>query len=204
MNTVLMSAAQRTLNHYVQESTVAVKLLESLEGQSLAIEVVGLGVTLVLNAEANGLVLTGAAGEPATATVSGSPGMLLGLLRDSSSSGVRASGVVVTGDAQTAEAFSDLLRLARPDLEERLSCLVGDLLAHELAETGRQVSAWGRRAFTTVSRSTSEYLQEESRQLPPRLEAEAFFREVEQLRDDVDRIVQRVDRFLEASFGGSV
>ncbi|GIT15266.1 MAG: hypothetical protein CM1200mP36_10220 [Gammaproteobacteria bacterium] len=35
--------------------------------------------------------------------------------------------------------------------------------------------------------NTSEFLQEEIRQLPPRLEVERFNREVDRLREDADR-----------------
>ena len=49
--------------------------------------------------------------------------------------------------------------------------------------------------------NTSEFLQEEIRQLPPRLEVERFNREVERLREDADRVAQRVDRLLGAISG---
>ena len=72
--------------------------------------------------------------------------------------------------------------------------MIGDIPAHELAGAARRTDAWTRRAGSALSMNASEFLQEEARQLPPRVEVDAFGRDVERLRDDVERAAQRLAR----------
>jgi ubiquinone biosynthesis protein UbiJ len=70
--------------------------------------------------------------------------------------------------------------------------MIGDVAAHEAGEFARRLGAWGRDAAETLGRNLSEYLQEESRALPTRYEADAFRDGVEKLRDDVARMDARL------------
>ena len=59
-----------------------------------------------------------------------------------------------------------------------------------------------KQAFTALGMNTTEYLQEESRQLPTRIEVERFFAEIEQLRDDTERVAVRIGRDITAADRG--
>ena len=202
---------ESVVNRCIRESSRAGELVDSLDGKSLAIVVRGLGFRLCLQSlktrlavsvelAASGGAATATANDSATdsssatATVEGSPLALLGLLRSAGPEAFRESGVRLSGDAQTAETFAELLGHARPDLEEELSKLIGDIAAHEVAGAARRTDDWARQAGSALTMNTSEYLQEEARQLPPRVEVNAFGRNVECLRDDVERAAQRLAR----------
>lgn len=188
---------ESVLNRCIRDSSRAGQLLESLDGRRLAVRVQGLGIELRLDAARTCLAVSVAAASadsPATACVEGTPLALLGLLHHSGAEGFRASGVRLAGDAPTAEAFAEMLRHARPDIEEALAGMMGDIAAHEIAATARRTDAWTRRAGSATVMNVSEFLQEEARQLPPRVEVDAFSRDVERLRDDVERAAQRLDR----------
>jgi ubiquinone biosynthesis protein UbiJ len=100
--------------------------------------------------------------------------------------------VHIEGDAEVAQAFSELLKHARPDLEEELSRVVGDVAAHQIGNIARSALAFGRRASDTFARNVAEYLQEEGRDLPTRIEADEFIAGVDAIRDDVDRLEARL------------
>ena len=202
---------ESVLNRCIGESSRAGELLESLDGRSLAIVVRGLGFRLRLQSlktrlavsvesASSGAAATAAAdssaadSSSATATVEGTPPVLLGLLGNAGAEGFRESGAELSGDVATAEAFAELLHHARPDLEEELSGLIGDIAAHEVAGAARRTDSWAREAGSALTMNTSEFLQEEARQLPPRVEVNAFGRDVECLRDDVERAAQRLAR----------
>ncbi len=185
------------VNRCIRESTRAEELLEDLDGRSLAIVVQGLGIRLRLGASKTHLAVSASSARSensATATVNGTPLALLGLLRRAGPEAFRESGVSLSGDAQTAEAFAELLGHARPDLEDELSRWIGDIAAHEVAGVARRTDDWARQAGSALTMNTSEFLQEEARQLPPRVEVNAFGRDVEHLRDDVERAAQRLAR----------
>jgi ubiquinone biosynthesis protein UbiJ len=175
--------------------------LESLVGKSLAIELAGPGITIVLVACADELRVEGASEQVATATVHGTPLALLASLKGDSLSGFRSAGLSLRGDAEVAEEFSELLRLARPDLEEQLSHITGDVIAHQAGVFARDLGSWGARAITASRMNLSEYLQEESRQLPARAEVEGFYADVDALRDAAERVAARVERQLNTSDG---
>ena len=104
----------------------------------------------------------------------------------------------LNGEIHVAEEFGELLRLARPDLEEELSHWIGDIAAHEIGRAARGIARWSLRAGHAVETDVAEYLQEESRALPAPIQARRFYSDVDRLRDDVDRAAQRVDRLVGA------
>ena len=189
---------EQILNGHVQESTAALDLLSSLHGKSLGVEVRGPGVTIVVSAENEKLRLEFAKDSSATATVSGTPLALLASLRGDALSGFKDSGIAISGDAEAAEDFATLLRLARPDLEEQLSHLAGDIVAHRIGSAVRNARDWSKQAVSALGMNTTEYLQEESRQLPTRVEVDGFFAEIERLRDAAERVAARVDQRIAA------
>jgi len=93
-----------------------------------------------------------------------------------------------------AQSFEQLLRHARPDLEEELARLVGDTPAHYAASAARAGLAYGRSALQALARNVGEYLNHESRDLVPGPELEAFAVDVERIRDDVERAAARLAR----------
>jgi ubiquinone biosynthesis protein UbiJ len=66
--------------------------------------------------------------------------------------------------------------------------------AHALGRAARGAADWLRRAGEALRMNAAEFLQEESRALPAALEAQAFYADVERLRDDVERAAVRLAR----------
>ncbi len=107
---------------------------------------------------------------------------------------MRNGSIELTGNVETAQAFQQLMTYGRPDLEEELSGIIGDVAAHGIGDVARNVGRWGRDAKSIMEQNITEYLQEESRALPSRYEVESFRRKVDTLRDDVDRLAARIQR----------
>ena len=70
--------------------------------------------------------------------------------------------------------------------------VTGDVAAHYLAGFARDALAFGRRAGDTLARNAAEYLTEESRDLPVRIEVEEFLADVDRLRESVDRLEAQI------------
>jgi ubiquinone biosynthesis accessory factor UbiJ len=181
------------LNRCIGESTAARELLARLQGTSFAVHVEGLSVTGVLHSDGERLRLDSDA-TAATATLSATPFDLLRLLRADGVSGVKRTRAALSGDLDVAERYARMLKLARPDLEEEVAKWLGDVSAHALGEVVRELGAWLGRAGAALRMNTAEYLQEESRAMPAPLEAQAFYGDVERLRDDVERLAARLQR----------
>jgi ubiquinone biosynthesis accessory factor UbiJ len=188
-----LSFIERELNRLVGESTAARELLEQLDGTTFAVHLEGLGVTGVLHAESEHLRV-GTDGAGATAALRATPLDLLRLARSEGVGGMQRTRASFSGDLEVAERYSRLLKLARPDLEDELAKWVGDIAAHTLGEAARGAGEWLARAASALSMNTAEYLQEESGTVPAPLEAQAFYADVERLRDGVERAAARLAR----------
>jgi len=58
----------------------------------------------------------------------------------------------------------------------------------------RKGTDYTQNRFTTLQNNTSEYLQEEARYLPTKYEINHFLNNVDTLRNDTERLTQRIAR----------
>jgi ubiquinone biosynthesis protein UbiJ len=187
----------KVLNRNIQESTPARELCAQLSGTVVAVRVrdTALAAYFVVSDEVL-QVVTETSAEPDVIII----GSLITLARMAGASGeaaVRDGSLDLSGDAELAAQFQQLLSFAKPDIEEELSGVVGDVAAHRLGEFARGLGRWGREARSTMGANIREYLQEESRDVPSRYEVERFSGSVSTLRDDVDRLEARLKRLQE-------
>jgi ubiquinone biosynthesis accessory factor UbiJ len=106
--------------------------------------------------------------------------------------------VRVEGDAAFANAVLFLFRNLRWDIEEDLSRVVGDVAAHRVAGAARGFAAWQREAGVRLGQNVAEYLKDEAELLMHPHELETFGRQVDALRDAVERLEKRVQRLTAA------
>ena len=192
MNSELLRPLERALNRQIAASGRARALLADLDGRSMELRFAATPFRIRLAATADALSVRPAADEPADAVIEGTPLSFLRLATGEAMQSIRAGGMDVRGDAEIAEGFRRLLDAARPDLEEELSRVTGDVAAHYLARFARDALDFGRRAGDAFARNLGEYLTEESRDLPVRLEVEEFLAGVDRLREAVDRLETRI------------
>ena len=182
------------LNRNIRETTPARELCAKLDGTVVAIRVRDTALTGWFLVREDELELTtDYDGEPDVA-ISGSLITLARLAGNAGLDAIRKGELEISGDAHSAERFQRLLALAKPDLEEEFSNVVGDAAAHRVGEIVRGIGHWGREARETMGANIREYLQEESRDAPSRYEVDRFADDVGTLRDDVERLAERIER----------
>ena len=181
------------LNRNIQDSTPARELCTELSGTVVAVRVrdTALAAYFIIDDALD--VVTSSPKDP-DVVITGSILTLAKMAGQSGEVAIRDGSLDLTGDAETAGQFQQLLSLAKLDMEEELSGVVGDVAAHRLGELARGVGRWGRSARSTMGANIREYLQEESRDAPSRDEVDRFSAAVNTLRDDVDRIEARLNR----------
>jgi len=180
------------LNRRIAVSARARGLLAGLAGRSMELRFPPTPMRVRVAATSDALSIRTAEDEPADATLEGTPLAFLRLAADASTTSIRAGGLDLRGDAEVAEGFRRLLEAARPDIEEELSRFTGDAAAHYLARFARETANFGRRAGDAFARNVSEYLSEESRDVPARIEVEEFLDGVDRFREAVDRLEARL------------
>jgi ubiquinone biosynthesis accessory factor UbiJ len=102
--------------------------------------------------------------------------------------------IQMAGDEALADTFRVLLLELRWDVEEDLSKFIGDVAAHRIVQTGRDAAAWQRDAAERVARNFTEYWTEEQPLIARRADFDAFARDVEALRAQLDALEARLAR----------
>jgi ubiquinone biosynthesis protein UbiJ len=188
---MLTTTLEKVLNRGLPRSPRARQLCADLAGRSVAIVAPDI---LRLRVSSNGQTLVVTRDDaPANATLRGGTLSLLALASDSAQSVIQRGDVAISGDSDVAQGFRELARLLRPDLEEELSLLIGDVPAHQLGRLARLAAAWSERAAHTTLRNLAEYLGHERGDLVSRNEGEQFLRGVDALRESVDRLQARLE-----------
>lgn len=191
---IVLRPLANLLNRTIAESTPAREAAQQLDGKVIAIRVRDTALAMFFSIADESLLLSSDGPEEPDLVITGSLLSLLALLRPDGSDAIRGGTVDLSGNAEVARLFQSLLRFAKPDLEEELSSLVGDIAAHRIGEVARGVTRWAGDARRTMGGNISEYLQEESRDVPSRYEVERFSEAVNQMRDDVERAAARLNR----------
>jgi ubiquinone biosynthesis protein UbiJ len=193
---MLTQSIENLLNRNLPRSPRAQELCVLLKGKAVRVRAQGLGWQLDIESLGSSLRLTKSAEAPREpdAAIAGSLMNLAALAGPNPEQVIQRGDVTIRGDAELAQKFRELATLLRPDVEEELSRLIGDSAAHHALRLVRMVSDFGRRAVHTGTRNVAEYLAHERGDLVPRAEAEDFYRGVERLREDLDRLEARAQQ----------
>ena len=104
----------------------------------------------------------------------------------------------IDGDVELANRLRTIFTKVDIDWEEVASKYVGDSLAYQLCIVARRTKSYKQRSFENFRLDVSEYLQEESRIVPTRVEIERFLNDVDTLDADIDRLEARLRRLGKA------
>jgi ubiquinone biosynthesis protein UbiJ len=180
---------ERALNHLLSGEPWAREALMPFAGQVVEIRPPVLP-PLRLAIREDGLLQRATDGEPA---------LVITLKSDAPAALIRGKehflhAVEVSGNARLADAVMLLARNLRWDFEEDLSRVVGDIAAHRLAGAARDFAAWQADAARRIAESLSDYFTAESGLLASRTDLDSFAAAAAKLRDDLERLEQRVRR----------
>lgn len=145
--------------------------------------------TLRLRILAGGTVEAGSAEAGLTMTLK--PELLVALARGEEHA---LRSVDVQGNAALAAEILVLARHLRWDVEEELSRVLGDVVAHRLAGAARAFAAWHLDAAQRVTGALVDYATEEKKVLVRRAEFEALAEPLARLRDAIARLDKRLER----------
>ncbi|MCG3722334.1 ubiquinone biosynthesis accessory factor UbiJ [Vibrio cincinnatiensis] len=110
---------------------------------------------------------------------------------------IKQDRLMVQGDIQLAQKFAQLIQDCQPDLEEWLSRVTGDVVAHTVVQGAKKM---GRLVNDCVNRQQHHWAQiltEEWRIAPPPLEVAYFCDQVDDVTSQAARVEARLNRLLE-------
>lgn len=201
LSVAALASMEQALNAALALDPKTGERLGRLEDKVVAIEIRGTGLRLFLQPRDGGLRLMGHYDGEVDTTLLGAPFAMLRMGTGRTGEGMFKGGVEIDGDVELGTQFQRLFEKLDIDWEEHISRLTGDIVAHQLGNTVRNLLAWGERSADHLGEDIADYLQEERDVLPLDWEAKEFIDDVDTLRSDVDRLearVKRLQRMLES------
>ena len=108
--------------------------------------------------------------------------------------------VTLSGDMALATRLQQVAARIDVDVEEAIARRIGDIPAHELLRALRGIRVWAQDTGSSLLADVSEFLRHESAMTPLGEEVERFAQQVDDLRDDVERLDARVIRLERRQF----
>jgi ubiquinone biosynthesis accessory factor UbiJ len=170
----------------------APRLLAKLDGQVLEVRLSGPELSFFLLGQNGDLALAATSERDPNATLKATPGTFAALLL---SGGEASAGTLeLTGDALAARAFEQFFKALKPDWDEPVTQLFGDVAGVQIATGLRGMAGWLKERATGLRGDVANYFKHESRDVVSASEFEAHREAVEDLRDDLDRFEARLKR----------
>ena len=114
--------------------------------------------------------------------------------RDDDEAAVPVGRMRIEGDAELARRLQRLAERFDPDWQQPFSAVFGDVLGVQIANGVAAALRQARVGGQKLAETAAEYLTEESRDVVPRAELDAFHDDVDTLRDDAERLAARIAR----------
>jgi ubiquinone biosynthesis protein UbiJ len=189
---IALSPLNKLINTALQLDPENLEKLVPLSGKVLAIEWTSLNTTLFTYVQTEGIRLSFKySGEPDTTLTSSTPLAFVRLLTQPEIKGP-TSEISIQGDPHFAQDMQAILTNLNIDWEEQISKFVGDGAGFHISKVAQKLQSWLGDTRQNMQANTTEFLQQETAQLPPRAAVEDFLREVDDLRNDVERASVRV------------
>lgn len=100
----------------------------------------------------------------------------------------------IEGDAELARRLQQLAQRFDPDWQQPFVRVFGEVLGVQVAKAVAAGLKQAQVAGRNLAETAAEYVTEESRDVVPRAELDAFHDDVDALRDDVERIAAKIAR----------
>ena len=184
---------EKLLNRILQQDEAMLSAIGELTGKVIAIEIIGLNHVIYLQFYAAGITIRKECAGKVDVTIKGRPVTLLVMLftREENTT---PRDMEIIGDAGLAQRFQSIMKNMEIDWEEYLSHWMGDTLAHKLGNLFRDVREYVKETKNTIGMDISEYLRYEKEILTDQSEVDEFIAAVDFIRNDVERLRQRITR----------
>lgn len=100
----------------------------------------------------------------------------------------------IEGDAELARRLQQLAHNFDPDWHRPFTRLFGEIAGVQIAKAIAGALKHAQVAGRNLAETAAEYVTEESRDVVPRAELDAFHDDVDALRDDVERVAAKIAR----------
>jgi len=194
---LITASIETVLNRLIQDDPGLVRQLARLKGKVVQLQVKDVAQTFTFIFSQQVDVLADYAGEP-DCYLSLSLAILPQLKEQPNITQlIKQDRLVLEGDMQLAQQFAQLLTDSRPDIEEWLSRLTGDVVAHSVVSGIKSCSHSLQSSFEKHQSHLAQIITEEWKLAPGPLEVAHFCDQVEELSEQLSRVEARFNVLAE-------
>lgn len=195
VHTAGISALELALNQALALDPMIHSRLADLHGQVFRLRCTSPELDVFMLPQANSMRLLGYWDGDVTTTVTGSASDFADLAAAQDPTAELINGnIELIGESASLIELQTILRGLDMDWEAPLVNALGDVAGHQLAQALRGLFSWGQQAQGSLSRQVEEFIVEEARLTPSRLEVDDFRNDLEALNMQVDRLQARIKK----------
>ncbi len=191
---MILAELERHLNKLIALDEDAMTELARLEGKLIQLNLLNTRACYYLAPGSHGIRVNLTCEGNVDVVISGTPTALMSQVIQKDDVGISPSDIEIRGDVAVAQEFQRILREIDVDWEEGLSHWFGDGIAHHLGRFIRGAAGFLENSNTKLQEDVSEYLRFEKEVSIEKDEMESFSIGVDELRNDVERLKQRIAR----------
>lgn len=185
---------ESSINRYLALDPAAGNSLDSLENKCIKLQLREFAFPLFFQIENRRIKVLSSTEESTDVVMSTSIPVLMNItLLNRDENSILGSELEMSGNMEIGRQFRDVFSNLNIDWEEILSKYTGDIIAHKLGNGVRHFNRWVGNSSQLLQQNITEYLQEESKQLPQAEEVNAFIKQVDAVRSSVERAEVRLN-----------
>jgi ubiquinone biosynthesis protein UbiJ len=195
----LLASVEHGINRVLQMDSTALPRLERMTGKVIAVECSSPAFHLHILPSDEGLMLASnwEAGADVTLRAPAASLLRLALSKDKNAV-LHSPEVELDGESAVLLELVGVLQDLDLDWEYELQRWLGPIATPLLGGHLRNSARWTRESLASLSHNLAEYLAEESRTLVGQREAEARFAELDQTKQDLERLEARFERLAQS------
>lgn len=194
MKKMLLPSLTKAINTYLELDPESTQRLQKMQGRAIAIELLPFHFTFQCVFTEKGVSIHADDSIETETQIRGTPLRMAGVMfAKEDRQRFFADDLVMEGNAAFGQQVIDLFDEMQIDWEEHFSRVVGDVSAHHIGRFVRGVSSWLSNTEKSFTQDINEYVHEEAELFPANEALKDFFRDIDTLRMDVDRVEARIN-----------
>lgn len=192
-----LQKAEKAINYYLSLDPEINNKLVHLNDSVIKIELLTIDTHFYIKISDNRFQLIKDYNVPADLIIRGSPLTLLSLIKGNNENIhtiIQNNDVTLIGKIDLALRLKNIFSQIEIDWEEYLSKICGDPLAHFIGTKFNRLKSWSTLAHKSLQRNINEYIHEEVNLFPSHYAYIDLFNDIDILRDDLERLTQRIER----------
>ena len=194
--TLFLPALESIINRALNADPDALAKIASLQDEVIEIHCDDWNMHFYITPYAKGLLFSQKSPGKATVIVRGTLNNFLHIfIKGASTATLFQHPIDIEGNTHTIEVMRDAFKYIDIDFEERLSHFLGDSIAHKLCMHLKNTKKIAEKSVEKMMLQTKEYIHYETNSLISHKQAEQFYIDIATLRNDVERIEARIEKW---------